>query len=114
MKSEIGKLCDDGSISIKLSFFLHIHRKSGDNHIAVNNFSVLITHQTPVGISVERDTDIIAAVNNISAKRVHLSRTAVSVDINSVRIIGDKIAFISAGMLRRKDVFGGRACRSVR
>ena len=76
---------NNGRIIAEDSSVFHILGTDRNNLIAVNNLAVLINSQHSVCITVESKAYVAAVFLNISLKSVKMSRTALTVDIDTVR-----------------------------
>src|SRR5918993_2566451 len=107
-KAEIGHDSRDHRAAAKLFPALQIQRHEGHHLVAVDDPSVLVDHDQPVRISIERDPDVRAAGDDGLLQDLRVSRPTAGVDVEPVRLHaeGDNVgAQLPQGL--GSDVVGG-------
>ena len=78
---------DNCRVAIELTALFHILGADGDYLIAVNDIAVFIDCKESVGVAVECEACHKSVLNDIFLKILEVSRAAVVIDIDAVRLV---------------------------
>ena len=87
VEAHVAHDCDNGRVAVELAALLHILCANGDYLIAVNNFAVFVNRKKSVCVAVEGEARHKTVLNDIFSKIFKVSRAAVVIDIDAVRLV---------------------------
>ena len=91
MQAQVGHDRGHHRITGQLALALQIQTAGGHHLVAVNEHTVLVHGQAPVGVTVEGDADVVAARLYHGSQRIHVGRTAFIVDVDAVGVGIDNV-----------------------